>query len=120
MCPEIPLDGHGLECCFGPPEAIGYDGDAMRNFDRPLHARHALDGVEVIAFQRAPEHWTGRDRGIEHIRQAHIDAVRGGTIDLQGDIEAMQGFAQQLELVRSLDRRFGIKLDLAAAAATAP
>ena len=58
------------------PVGVGDDDDGIA-VDRHdlLHAGHLLDLGGVEALELAAEHRAGPDRGVQHVRQPHVDAV---------------------------------------------
>src|SRR5262249_56548826 len=68
---------------------------------------HALDRLRlavVHARKLAAEHWASRHRGDLHAGDLYVDAELRGAIDLVGGVQALGGRADQLEVLRLLER----------------
>ena len=77
--------------------------------------------VSSTDSQRALEHRTLHDRGVQHVRQAHVDGVDRLARDLVGDVEPPLRRADQLPVLRILQAGPApAAASAAAAAATRP
>ena len=98
MRAQIPLDRHDLQGGFGTPEAVRHDRDAMGYLHRCFDTWHALDRVKIVALECTAKDRAGQHRGIEHVRQADIDAKGGGAVHFRWDVKAFLGLAEQGKL----------------------
>ena len=108
----VPADRELLQRRLGAVVAVGDDGDGVLEFDHLEDAAAAENGQFVGARQRAAEHRAGLDCGMHHVRHLDIDAVDGGAVDLQRNVDAVHRPRNEGVLLRRLDRRLLIELDL--------
>ena len=122
-CPVVP----GRPAAHRPPSS---PATSCRRRPRPRSAAH--DAAErpscraicalVEGFRRAAEHRALGDRGIEHVRQPHIDARRSACpVTLSAMSSRLCGVPSELPVVRVLELRpRSAARILAAASATSP
>src|SRR5262249_21524311 len=87
------------------------DGDTIRYFHRRFDPRQVLDRVKIIALEFPPKDWAGHHRGVEHIRQADIDAICRCAIHFWWYVKAILGLAEQGILLGLFDGWFGVEFD---------
>ena len=100
----VPLDRERGEALLRRPHVLGDHGDGVVE---PHHLVHALDRLclaVVHAREPAAEHGTGRHGGDLHPGDLHVDAELRCAVDLVGAVEPLRGRADQLEVLRVLER----------------
>ena len=83
---------------------VGHDGDGVVE---PHDLTHALDGLGrriIHALHAAAEDRRLRQRRDLHARRPNIDAVDGRAVDLRRRVQPLGRRADQLEILRSLER----------------
>ena len=79
--------------------------DRPANSHNLLHARHRPRARVVHLFRLPAEHGRPLDGCIEHPRQSHIDTEARLPVHLLGRVEARHRLAEQVEILRVLERR---------------
>ena len=100
----VPFDHQGREPLLRRAHVIGHDGDGVVE---PHDLAHALDGLGrgiVHALHAAAEHRRLRKRRDLHAGRPNVDAVDGRAVDLRRRVETLGRGADQLEILRSLER----------------
>ncbi|MGF6918952.1 hypothetical protein OKW28_003125 [Paraburkholderia sp. 40] len=78
--------------------------DRVVELDDLAYAGDRLRMRIVDARERAAEHRTVRDRRVNHVGQAHVEAELRGTVDFLRRIETLRRRADQLEVLRVFQR----------------
>ena len=104
-----------LQPLLGRPHVIADHRHQVVEHDDLAHAGTALAAAVVDVRDLAAEHRAGRERRELHARQHGVDAVDRLAVDLVGRVEALQRLADQLEILRILQRRILRRRDSAAA-----
>ena len=110
----VPFDRQGFEALLRGAHVVGNHGDGIIE---PHDLAHALDGLGrgiVDALHAAAEYRRLREGRDLHAGRPDIDAVDGRSIDLRRRVETLGRGADQLEILRSLER------DVVRAPASAP
>jgi hypothetical protein len=108
----IPGDLQRIERGLRAPIGIGHHGDGLRHANDAHDAATSPDRGLVDVDELPAEDRAGLHRRIDHVRQAGIDAVFRGAIELHRRVETRQGFADQREAAELLDRRLAVECDL--------
>ena len=112
----VPLDINLAQCPHGVEWRVGNDRDTARSCSRHdgagrhrtqhdhfAHPRQRLCRRAVSAQHFAAEGRAHRDAGIEQAGRQHIDRVNRRAIELGRVVDAPNGLANQLELLRGLE-----------------
>ncbi len=83
----VPDDRQRVGRAFGPPPAIGDDGDGIRQAHDVPDALHVLDRCFVHRLQPALEDGAVDDRRVKHVRQPDVDGVDRLAGDFVGDLQ---------------------------------
>ena len=100
----VPFDHQGRQPFLRRPHMVGHDRDGIVE---PHDLAHALDGLGrriVHALHPAAEDGRLRQGRDLHARRPDVDAVDGRSVDLRRRVEALRRRADQLELLRPLER----------------
>src|SRR5262249_17327857 len=109
----VPNDREGIEGGLGLPPAVGDDGDSIIfDLHHLLHAVVAGDLGRVEALHFAAIDGAGLDRGVEHAGQFDVDAVDGLARDLVVRVEPFDALADDLPILRVLERDLSRRLNL--------
>ena len=84
-----PLDLAARRAPASPATTSPRHRDAGRRLQHVAHAGHCLRGVGLEALDAAAELRRLRQRGVQHARQAHVDAELRAAIDLRGRVQAL-------------------------------
>jgi len=105
MRPFVPREIERGQALLGRPHVIADHRDKILEHDHLPYARDfpGLDIVDVPDF--AAEHRTGGQGCELQARQHDIDAVQRFAVDLVRCVEALERLADQLEILRVLERR---------------
>ena len=102
--PVVPFDHQGREALLRGAHVVGHHGDGVVE---PHDLAHALDGLGrgiVHALHAAAEHRRLRKRRDLHAGRPDVDAVDGRSVDLRRRVQTLGRGADQLEILRSLER----------------
>ena len=102
--PVVPFDRQRRQPLLRSPHMVGHDRDGVVE---PYDLTHALDGLGRRIIQVL--HATAEDRRLRkgcdlHARRPNVDAVDGGAVDLGRRVETLGRGADELEILRSLER----------------
>ena len=100
----VPADVERGKPLLGRPHVVGDHRHGVVEADHPMHAFNRLRLAVVHAGELAAEHRTGGDGGDFHPWDLHIDAELGLAVDLVRTVEALDGGADELEVLRVLER----------------
>jgi hypothetical protein len=114
---SIPLDLQRLRRLVGAPPIVRDDCDVGIGLHHALHAAHLPGRRRIDRLHLALEDGALDDRGVQHLRQLHVDAEYGLPGDLVHDLEARQRLADhlpvfriaQLHVLRRLELRCGLR-----------
>ena len=109
---EVPFDRHRKKRFLGAPEIVGDDRHAIGHRHGDDDSAPPGDGGEVIRLELAAEHRAIGDRGIGHARQTGVDSEPRRAGRLERRVDALDLLADQLELIRRLDRGLRGERDL--------
>ncbi len=100
----VPADVERGKALLGRPHVIGDHRHGAAEANHPVHAFNRLRLGVIDARELAAEHRTGGDGGDFHTGDLHVDAVLGLAIDLVLAVEALDRGADELEVLRVLER----------------
>jgi hypothetical protein len=102
--PVIPFDDERGQSFLRGAHVIGDDGDGIVEADDLAHALDGFRSRVVHALHATAEDRRLRERCDLHAGRPYVDAVHGRSVDLRRRVEALQGLADQLEVLRLLER----------------
>jgi hypothetical protein len=99
-----PRDLQRIEPALGGPEVLAHHRHRVLDANDVEHARNGARGLVVHRGQHAAQRGAGLDRGHLHARHAHVEAELRLAVDLVGGVHAAQRLADELEVLRLLQR----------------
>ncbi len=108
----VPLDLDVVDGLLGAPVLVGDHRHRVIQLDHLQDARPALDGAVVDALQLAARHRALVDRGVDHPRQAGVDAELGRAVELGPGVQPRRGLADEGVFLGRLDLGLLVQLDL--------
>ena len=100
----VPFDHQGRQPFLRSPHMVGHDGDGVVE---PHDLTHALDGLGrriIHALHATAEDGRLRKGRDLHARRPNVDAIDGRSVDLRRRIQTLGRSADELEILRSLER----------------
>ena len=100
----VPFDDQGLQPFLRGAHMVRHDGDGVVEPDDLTHALDRLGGRIIHALHAAAEDRRLGKRGDLHAGRPGVDAVHRRPVDLAGCVQALGRRADQLEILRPLQR----------------
>ncbi len=108
---DVPFDLERIERVLRAVVTVRHHRDRVLEPDHLKDAAAPGDLALVDGFHRAAEHRAFDDGRPHHVRHFEIDTVLRGAVDLERHVEPREAPADELVLVRPLERRLLVELD---------